>query len=163
VGASARVTDGEYGRHRTVHRVFTSDGGALMASDVAVAAALQATTNGAAAVDAERCASGGGAAAVAVGQASGAGMGACLEDMWAGEHAVRVAGSYGTKVEAVVRRVMYVLQRDATAKVGKPVGTGSVIMCFFLWTAVLCAHFGTSAATVQVLLEKCTHAAHRPA
>lgn len=36
------------------------------------------------------------------------------------EERVTVRGSYGSKVEAIVRRVLAVLQGDATAKVGHP-------------------------------------------
>ncbi len=35
---------------------------------------------------------------------------------WAGEAAVRVVGSYGSKLEAIVRRLLYVLQADPEAK-----------------------------------------------
>jgi hypothetical protein len=36
---------------------------------------------------------------------------------WASEAAVRVAGSYGSKVEAVVRRILFLLRSDAQARV----------------------------------------------
>ncbi|GIL56939.1 hypothetical protein Vafri_12224 [Volvox africanus] len=36
---------------------------------------------------------------------------------WAGEAALAVRGSFGTKIEAVVRRIKFVLEQDATAKV----------------------------------------------
>ncbi len=36
---------------------------------------------------------------------------------FAGEESVRVRGSYGTKLESVLRRIMHVTEADATSKV----------------------------------------------
>ncbi len=51
------------------------------------------------------------------GGAGGSGAGARAAGPWAGEAEVAVRGSYGTKVEAVVRRVKFVLGQDPAAKV----------------------------------------------
>ncbi|GLI64470.1 hypothetical protein VaNZ11_007743 [Volvox africanus] len=47
----------------------------------------------------------------------GAGGSGGASGPWAGEAAVAVRGSFGTKIEAVVRRIKFVLEQDATAKV----------------------------------------------
>ncbi len=45
---------------------------------------------------------------------------------WRGEEEVPVAGSYGSKVEAVVRRVVHLLSQDPTTQVGGWVDGGGV-------------------------------------
>lgn len=53
----------------------------------------------------------------------------------ADEGAVRVSGSYGTKLEAVVRRILHITRQDPTSKVRRSGG------CVVPWRVMRLSHF----------------------